>query len=158
MGVACAAVLLALGYSPRLADDQRDWVRAAREQDRVLARLDSLLHDPPSRAGLFTVGHRVATAPGVPVFAAPWDLSGAIQLRFHDPSLTAFPMVAGSRYDCTQRGVVGRSPWTPQRQETTYGRALLLDLRRGEIARVASRSDCRAVVRRFPAPVDRDAR
>ena len=97
---AVAAVVLGTGYANRVAADKAQWESAAEAREHVVARVRAALPKPPYAAVIYTVGHPAHTSPNIPVFAAIWDLSGAVQLEWDDPSLAAYPAFPGTRFSC----------------------------------------------------------
>jgi hypothetical protein len=85
-------------------------------------------------------------APGVPVFAASWDLDGAVKLLWRDPSLTGWPAPAHG-VSCTRKGVLVPVV-APNRPPGRYRRTFVVDLPSSHATRVDSPSACRAVTRR----------
>lgn len=93
---------LAVGYVIQIERDTTDWDRAGALQSRILGQLARAVPHPPRGATFVTFGHP-AYSKGIPVFAAPWDLNGAVQLLWRDGSLTGYPAVAGLRFACGPR-------------------------------------------------------
>jgi MFS family permease len=152
-----ASLLVGFGFLDRLNDDKRDWRDAAREQDRVLAAVEDALGTPKSGSTIYTFGHVGQVAPGVPVFSEAWDLLGAVQWKWDDPSLDAYPIVGETRFAC------GPSSMFPDRRNggyvnsyygqehgDRYGQAYLVDVASGRVARPMNRSDCLETVPQFP--------
>jgi hypothetical protein len=141
-----AFVLFARGYLHRINTDKGNWDGAFAREQRVLKTLRTALPRLPSRATVYTFGEHAEYAPGVPIFGAPWDLEGAIQLQRHDGTLRAYPMVAGSDVRCQAGGVhpVGLFGLYGARQGAPYGRAFFVDLRTGTAQPITDSRTCAA--------------
>ena len=101
--VALTALLVApvlIASAVQLRDEADDSRRAARLQERSLAAIERTIGRPPPGTTVLTVGAPAEAAPGVPVFAAVWDLAGALQERHRDPSLRGYPVPPGTRIEC----------------------------------------------------------
>jgi hypothetical protein len=133
--------LLAVGYVVRLQSDERDWRDAADAQERVLEEVANT-PPPPAGGGLAAFHVPAFTAPGVPVFHQPWDLTGALQLLWDDYSLQAYPVNNGRTVACAAADieVTGRG----ERGELPYGRTRFFDTANGRSAPIRSRAGCRA--------------
>jgi hypothetical protein len=64
------------------------WVDAAREQTQILRSLRAVAPMLPNNATVLLAGVCPYLGPGV-VFEAPWDLAGALQIAYSDPTLRA---------------------------------------------------------------------
>ena len=134
------------------------WGTAAARQQDVLAEIERLAGSPAPDSVLFVAGFRGGSSPGLPVFWLGWDLRGAVQLRYGDPSLAAYPVFEDVTVTCRADEVIaddgrqgeGMDPGEPAR----YGRALFLDLTAGTLQVPRDASACRAVV----AELDRKPR
>ena len=152
-----AALLIGAGYLDRLNEDKGDWREADRQQDRVLAAIEDTLGTPPPDSTIYTFGHVGQVAPGVPVFSEAWDLLGAVQTKWDDPSLAGYPIVGDTRFACgpssmfpdRRHGGYVNSSYGPEHGEQ-YGQAYLVDVASGRSERIMSKSDCLDKVPQFP--------
>ena len=148
-----AALIFGVTWIQRTRAEIRRWDAAPLLQRDVLARLGSVLRGDERGATIVTFGYPAYAAPGVPVFAHSWDLSGALQLEWNDPAVEAFPIY--------RRGVVcGRDAITSLQLEDAppapYGDAVFVDLAEQQASRIRSRQECLRALRRFrPGPVVR---
>ncbi|MEX0874577.1 MAG: hypothetical protein WD646_00220 [Actinomycetota bacterium] len=148
-------VMLAIGsaYVLRVNDDKTLWARATTEADGVLAVIDSAVPNLPKDATIFTFGHRAEVAPGVHVFAASWDLWGAVKLRRDDATLTAHPALPGISFECNERGLSAKGAFyldiAEDVPETRYGRVFFVDIPTGRSASLDDRRECLSAVDRF---------
>jgi hypothetical protein len=114
------------------------------------ARLPVLAHNET----LFTFGAPAYTAPGVPVFSASWDLDGAIQLTYRDPTINAYPIIQGSTILCASRGIAADIVSGP-RIEAPYGHVVLYDEDGSRVSSPTTQSACRATIPLFaPGPLE----
>jgi hypothetical protein len=139
-GVVAAA--LAIGYVARVESDIADWDRAASEQKRVLAAIH---HGIPHLNGgdvVMTFGHPITVRAGIPVFAAPWDLDGALKRDFR-PDVTGWAMLPGTTLECTASEVVVHSANEIYGREAgPYGKVWLVDVPTARAVRIRSTSQC----------------
>jgi hypothetical protein len=89
-------------------------------------------------------------APGVPVFAATWDLAGALAIEWDEPTISAFPAVPGTSLACGERTISAEN-WLDafDPQTAPYGRAVVVDVAASRAVRVRDRTSCVAAARRF---------
>ncbi|HEV7938264.1 MAG TPA: hypothetical protein VGP18_09610 [Solirubrobacteraceae bacterium] len=148
----CAiAVALALLTGVRFAHltrtDANSYDLASRYQLQMLDALSANLPKPASGETIFTFGAPAYTAPGVPVFAASWDLDGAVQVRYDDPTINAYPVIPGSTVTCTASGVTNVILAGPV-ITAPYGHVALFDLATGKLSQPTRPSQC---IRALPA-------
>jgi hypothetical protein len=102
---------------------------------------------------VFAFGGPAYTAPGVPVFAASWDLDGAAQIVYHDPTIDAYPVIPGSTLECAAQGVQatlvgGIRIFAP------YRRVVLYDHPSVRTSSPRTQRNCRSVIALFtPGPL-----
>lgn len=155
------AVALGTGYVVRLAGHERDWDRAATAQETLLRTLDARVGDVPEHSTVLTFGWPAYESPGVPIFAASWDLDGAIKVRRHDNTLDAYPVTTGTTVVCgdaavsvERPGFAGARPGGPGLHPGRYGRVYMLDVASGRVARASGPRSCRALLATFaPGPL-----
>ena len=139
------AAVVAVGYAHDAARDQDSWRAATTAQNGILRSLSALLPRPERSSTVLTVGAPLFTAPGVPIFAAAWDLDGAVKLRYDDSSLSAHPISPGSAFACRAGGFAFRAPYA-KTQVIPLRRAVVVDLARSRVAAVQSPRACTRVV------------
>ena len=150
--IAAAAVIIGAGAVHQVRTDQRAWEDAAREQDRIIGVVDGTTPRPPPATTFLTFGAPIATAPGVPVFEAVYDLAGAVRLHYDDPTLRAYPVPSGSRVDCGPRSLtVHNYNDAAERQLARYGAVRVVDVTAARAFGVATRSQCQALTGRLLA-------
>jgi hypothetical protein len=145
------SAMIALGYMAQVRRDVADWDRSWSMQRRVVATIRDVTPNPPSGTTFYTVGHPIESAPGIPVFAAPWDLSSAVKPRWDDPSLSGYPLIPGATFSCRtgfMQADNSNSSYGVD-QQGLYGETYVVDIAKGRSFFVRNRDDCVAVVRRL---------
>ena len=100
----CAgALLIAAGYTYRVADDIDRWDAAAAIRSQVLATVRESLPHLPRGAYLYVTGFVEEPYANIGSFVFPWDLRGAVQVTYDDPSLIAQPVTAPASLRCGAR-------------------------------------------------------
>jgi hypothetical protein len=138
--VAVSTLLVAAMFVTRLRTDIDHFHSAATLQNEALVRLETLLPTPGRGSTIYTFGFPAETAPGVPIFWRPWDLGGALRLRWNDPSLSARP-VYRTGVVCGELSVYAREFGAGY--ASPYGRSLFVDLAGGKVERIDSEAECR---------------
>jgi hypothetical protein len=142
-----AAMIFGVTWIPRTRAEIRRYDDAPALQRDVLARLGSTLRG----ATVVTFGYPAYAAPGVPVFAHSWDLSGALRLEWNDSAVEAFPVY--------RRGVVCGADAISSLQlddapSGRYGDTVFVDLPERRAIRIRSRRECQRALRTLrPGPV-----
>jgi hypothetical protein len=109
IGFALAATLVlltGLNLAGRELRQQDPWADSWREQNEVLAGIDSAMGgEIPANAALVSFGHTTFIEPAdVSVFAYNWDLKGALWEIYKRPEVEAHPWAVEAR--CESAGVV----------------------------------------------------
>ena len=157
------AVVLGIGYGSQVQRHIRDWDAASALQRQILADVATAVPDPAPGSVIVVFGHRLTTARGVTTFATPWDLDGAVQLAWDDPTLDAYPLLVGANVGCgpaglTAPGMAVGPPGSLSKPAPAngggagaagvtgavapYGRAVVVDLRTGRALPVRAPADC----------------
>jgi hypothetical protein len=146
--------LIAAGYIRGLARDRAHWVAAADQQRAVVRTIARTLGRPARGTVIFAFSQSIFVAPDVPVFDENDDLGGALEARFTDPSLRAYPVPDGIYFDCTAHGLdsdpygSGLSDYGDL-QRAPYGETVFIDVKSGKTLRITSRHACREGTARF---------
>jgi hypothetical protein len=144
-GTLVSIVLLAAigaGYLRDVGSDRGAWIRSATARYALLRKLRRDLSPPPPGSTLVVTGFPLWEAPGVPIFGASWDLTGASQLMWNDYSLKAWPAPPGS-ITCVPSGVGVTSISEP----APYASAILVNVASGSTTRITSETRCRHLAR-----------
>jgi hypothetical protein len=113
----CAVV--AVGYLHRVSEDRAAWRTATEEQTVVLRDLRAAVPSLTPGTSFVTVGIEPWSAPGVPVFAATWDLSGAAELMYGVAYVPAYPSNGGTDLTCEGDAIVAPgSDWSAPYRST----------------------------------------
>jgi hypothetical protein len=143
------AVVLGAGYARRISTDDGAWNRATTHQVEVLDALKREIPRPARASTVFAYGYPIFTAPGVPVFAASWDLNGAIEILYHDGTLHGYPIALTSMV-CAGHSMYPGAVGYGSAYAAPYGRAYLLDVGGGRAYRPRNRVECDSAVERIP--------
>ena len=157
LSVAVAAVL-AIGYAADVRSDQQAWARAETEADAVLDAIQATVPNPPPGSVIYTFGHPGNERPGISIFGSTWDLLGAVQLRYDDPGLRAYPVLDGTTISCLKDGLGPQGPgdWSPERYGARYGSAYFVNVSSVTAGRIDSREQCEIALPSYvPGPVVR---
>jgi hypothetical protein len=133
--------LLALGYVVRTVRDERSWDAAANAQEAVLKRLIAVAPRPSPGTTMLVFGVPGFLTPGVPIFYAPWDLTGAVQLYWHDRRLAAWPVTAGVGVICG-RDVIRLTGPNFAGAHAGYRKLVFVDLRTNESLKIRTPTAC----------------
>jgi hypothetical protein len=151
--VVCGALLLG-AYAKTLDDHMKTWDTAFAAEMAMLGQLRHVVPSPPPDATLITFGAPSYQALGVPVFAASWDLDGAVKIQYNRGDLSAFPMLEGMEMRCSGDAMVAMQGETAVSHRVRYGSAFLIDVPTGRVERPANASSCRRDLPRFaPGPL-----
>ncbi len=147
------AVLTGIGFTHLVRIDASAYDLASRYQLKLLDALHTSLPRVHHHETIFTFGVPAYTAPGVPAFAASWDLDGAVQIAYHDPTVNAYPVIPGSTLACNAQGIdatlVGGILIV-----APYGRVALYDDANGRASSPRTQTECRSVITHFtPGPL-----
>lgn len=150
--VAAGTVLIGIGFIDRVRADIGRYDRAAIHQREELALLARALVRPQHTSSVFVFGYPATEAPGVPIFWKPWDITGAIRLRWSDPSLDALPIYR-SGISCEAKAI--RALEFDSSYAVPYDqRVLFVDLRTNRVRRIPSRERCLSARTTFaPGPL-----
>jgi hypothetical protein len=150
-GVAIAlALVLSLGWLNRIDAHTTDWDRSAALQAEVVRRIDRTVRTPRPDTTIYAVRFPTVAAPGVPVFAATWDLAGALAIEWDEPTISAFPAVPGTSLACGERTISAHN-WLDafDPQTAVYGRAVVVDVAATRAVPVRDRTSCVSAARRL---------
>jgi hypothetical protein len=149
--VSAGTILIGLGFIQRVRDDVSRYDSAAAEQRYFLERLQIALPSPRPGSTIFTFGYPAQSAPGVPIFQTPWELRGAVDLRWNDRSLKAVPIHRRS-VSCSRSEV--RPVAFGGQPAAAYGHAVFADVPTGRTRHIGSPGACAQARKAFrPGPL-----
>lgn len=150
---ALAAVAIGAGYIVRVLEDEQTWRRAWKLQQVLLSAVDRSIPHMRPRTMLLTFGFPAETSRDVSIFDESWDLNGAIQVRQHDPSLSAYPIWYGVRVVCEEKDVRVSAPGSYGTFTGRYGQVVFFDQPSGTHQRIRTRAQCAKALHVFrPGP------
>jgi hypothetical protein len=141
--VIALAFLLGASYVHTLERHMGLWEDAYAMQKQALKKIKTTYPQLPDGTTLFTSGLPSFYTLGVPIFAANWDLDGAVKIEYESGALAAYPMLEGMSVVCGPEGVSLQGPGAPP-AVAPYGTARLLDLATGMHSEPANRTQCLA--------------
>lgn len=138
------AVTVALGaaYVHRVRRDIHNWNKATRIQDQVFTAMRTTVPQPIPHATIYAYGFVNYPAPGVPSFAASWDLNGAVKILYHDGTLSGYPVFLSSAMVCAPRGMYPDQDGYSSRFGTPYGHAILVNVSGPSAAAPLNQAQC----------------
>jgi hypothetical protein len=111
------------------------WTEAAQVQRSVLAQLRAHVPELPAHTTLLLDGVCPFVGPG-PVFESSWDLRGALQILYDDPSLQADVIKPNVRIGET---AITTTLYDTLQRRYPYGRLLVYNVRQGKTWRLTDR-------------------
>jgi hypothetical protein len=150
-GLAIAvALVLGWGWLQRIEHHAGDWDRSAAVQADVVTRIDRAVPAPRPETTIYAVRLPTLAGPGVPIFAATWDLAGALAIEWDEPSISAYPTVPRTSFACGERRISAENSLDAfDPQTANYGRAVVVDVAASRAVRVHDRASCVSAARRF---------
>jgi hypothetical protein len=138
--------------------DRRTWDKAYAWERHTVAVLRETPR-PPTGATVYTFGVPGETAVAVPAFIAWWDLTGAVRLIWHDPTLRGVPAASVSPTYVLNKdrwGIACHSSvveplgllWSP-RYASSYGKTVFIDIPSKRRILVRTPKECRSFVDRY---------
>jgi hypothetical protein len=126
--------------------DAAQYDRAFDAEQSILGTLRETLQVPRHSSTIYVVGHPIFEGPGVPVFAASWDLRGAVRYLYGDPSLVGLPILPGVQFVCSHTGVYPTGVGYGLANGARYGLAYLFEMPAGRVIPIGNRDACHAAV------------
>jgi hypothetical protein len=144
------------GYQDRLRASAATWDDAWSREMAILITLQARLPDPPPSSTVYTFGHPVVSSnPGLPIFVSFWELRGAVQTVYDDPTLAAYPALPGTSVACTATGAYLQGAGYPKAYGDVYGQVYLVDVPTQRVERPDTRRQCLLDAAQFhPGPYE----
>ena len=148
------AAVLGVGYLKVLDRHSDLWVGAFRGEMAAIGQIKTQYPKLPAESVVYTFGYPGYQTTGVPIFAAAWDLDGALKLQYRTAHVGGYPVVQPSAVRCESSGVViSGGPAFAIPRSTPFGRAILLDVPSGRHVRPRNNRECRRSLPSFiPGP------
>jgi hypothetical protein len=148
-------LLLAVPYFSTTRDHADTWTAGYRRAQGVLNLMSERMPKPPPDSMVLAFGQSAEESPGIPVWAARWDLNGAVALRYDDLTLAALPAFQGTTVACGRDSAGPANPGFPVYVPTDsrpYGKLYLFSAD-GHWAAPRNRKECQRVAPSFvPGP------
>jgi hypothetical protein len=146
---------IAAGYVRGDLTDRHTYESASHQAEHILARLHRLVSTPIRGSVILADGFSPWQAPGVPVFAASWDLNGAVKLLWNNPSLIGEPIdgqgpTGGRLIQCLSDGVaisgLGANVAVGSPSFVAYGHVIVANVSSGRVDHPISARRCLAAI------------
>jgi hypothetical protein len=150
-------VALGIGYTVSIAANLKIWDSAHGRAESTLVAFIRAVPELPHHALVVFFGQPVWETANIPVWAASWDLDGAIGIAYHDQTLTASPAFPGTEVLCYPRKARLIDPAVPGAvlpiDIVPYGKLYLFNTINGAVERPLSQSQCKTEAPTFvPGP------
>jgi hypothetical protein len=143
-GVAVSTLFVGVGYADRIRSEADAYVASWNEQQRILGVMKQTLPHPPHGSTIFLVRNVPWAAPGVPIFAQPWELIGTVKIIYDDPTLSGYPIPSPTvTLHCNAR-TMSVTP-TGYGSPVPYGLSFVTDMGTSTTTAITSASICRRV-------------
>jgi hypothetical protein len=147
------AVALGVAYKSTLERHTDIWNMAFRAEMAGLGQMKSQFPTLPNGTTVFTSGYPAYQTLGVPIFSTTWDVNGAIKLQYKNPTLSAYPILPGTRLVCGPAGIGLTGPGYPA-VTRPFGTVRFLDVGSGRTATPRDVRECRRAAPTFvPGPL-----
>ncbi|HEY1854811.1 MAG TPA: hypothetical protein VGG40_09515 [Solirubrobacterales bacterium] len=147
------AVVLASGWHQlRISSTHKEhWEAAWAEQKKALPGYEAAVRGLPVHSRIVGFGAPTWVPEFIPIFAAPWDLKGALSYETDLRPRQASPMISTSTEPCRPQGVVpegtGTFPYEAPGEPLYF-----IDATSGTAIQIRSEADCKRVVARWGVP------
>jgi hypothetical protein len=141
-----AVALLAamgIGLVSQERRSQAQWTLASQAQHHILDVVTRAVGPaPPPGTSVATFRHARTTQGNMPIFETSWDLKGALQVHYGDPTLRAHPVLPP--ITCGPAGMVYPDTGGPADRSTVlpYGNLIAVDIQTGAAVRVPNHAAC----------------
>jgi hypothetical protein len=149
-----AGLAILVGFADRERASAAVWDSTYSYERWITGTVMRQLPRLPHSATVYTFGHPIVSQnPGLPVFSSYWELNGAIQVLYHDQSLSAYPALPGTKVACGADGAALVGAGYGPKMADRYGEVYLVDVPSGRTVRVVNRRQCESVAPAFvPGP------
>jgi hypothetical protein len=131
------------GYQDRERASAAIWDDTWNRERSILTALQVKLSDPPPSSTIYTFGHPVVSSnPGLPIFSSYWELRGAVQTVYDDPTVAAFPALPGTSLACTATHAFLQGAGYPEAFGDVYGQVYVVDVPTLRVDRPKTRAQC----------------
>jgi hypothetical protein len=149
--------LVAIGWIRTVTAESDSYTGAFREDLRVLDTVQTAIPHPAPESTIWTFGQPVLYAPEIPVFGNTWDMTGSIQLQYHDPTLASYVALPETVFNCGANGVEPGGAYQPEEASelaSPYGHTYFVNTSNGKAEQIASQAECLRAASSFePSPL-----
>jgi hypothetical protein len=145
-----ALVVTTAGMAQTELRHQDNWATSWKQSQEIVGSIRRAVGpDVPAGSGVVTFRHALFAEGDVPVFAAQWDLRGAVRLIYDDPTVVGYPWIADGRCQ-GGRLVLGEGPQPYDVLE--YGNLYFVDVPADRAIRIRTRAECEQASEELSAP------
>jgi hypothetical protein len=127
---------------------QQAWAASWDDQTAAIARIRALAPQLPTNASVMSFGHPMYERGFIPVFAASWDLRGAIDHETRVDPPDALPFSAGAQCGPTSVLLAGK----PYLEYRALSPLWFVNLANGQARRISSTAECEAAIAAWGRP------
>jgi hypothetical protein len=146
-GALAVLAVIAGGLLRQELRNQDAWVRAADEEERIVAVAKRALGPrPPREVGIALFHHANFSPERVPLWSTSWDLQSRLRVLYGNRRLRAHPYELPVRCEATRAAYPEHGGPAERSDELTYGRLWFVDVRNGATTRIRTQADCSSAV------------
>lgn len=154
VGPVVLAIALFLSYAHVLRRHISIWDSAFMTEKTILGKIKQALPDLRGGSHLILTGNPANQTLGVPIFASSWDLDGAIKLKYNDSTLSARPLMQGTKVVCLSNGVELWGTGVQPEPIGPYGTVWFFNVTNGRILMPRNSRQCGYAARDYrPGPL-----
>lgn len=150
--VLVVSVVIVTGCVRQFVADEHLWDRAATNERQVLSLVSRVVPSPKPGTTIYLWGSRTSLTSQLPVFSATWDLTGAMQLRYHDYTVNAFPILPATGFVCGSARMYPTNGLYDPSMGADYAHGVFVDFVSGRATAIKGRAACRRAVRMLSTP------
>jgi hypothetical protein len=142
---------LTITWAEHVRHDASSYDHSFEVQRRTLNLIKTRIAEPPPSAAVYTFGLPGSVARGVPIFAASWDLTGALRLLWRRGDVVGVPSTTVTEVKCGDTHVrpVGPLYSAATTRPALYGTAIFVQVPGEWIRRPADKRSCLETVGRL---------
>lgn len=158
VATAAVALLLAVDYTSSMVNHLKVWDSGYNRAHIALDKFTAMVDAPPHQALIVMYGQPIQEAQNIPVWMHWWDITGAMQLTYHDKTLRGRAAFPGTRIECRKVNAVLHNDAYANvvlaTDDAPYGALYLFDANSGVLAVPKTKRECEEVAPKFvPAPM-----
>ena len=157
IGPVVLGLALAGSYFVKTHQHADKWATAYRQALDTLQSMHKRMPAPPAGSMVVSFGQPIWESNGIPIWAASWDLDGAVATTYDDYAIDAIPAFPGTTIACGKDSAGPVDPtfaaYTSGAYSRPYGKLYLFSSTTGHWAAPRNRSQCQGLAGAFvPGP------